>query len=339
MKRNLTGRLARILGPWVVCGLTACTALELATGARTRLDTLPVTALSAALAEGPSLAPGQSAHLILTARTRDGQVLVTEGAGRGKVLWDSYTLEAQGVAIGPDGVVALPSDPRASDGRIALVRARVVGHPEVTTELTIPTRHDVNFVADMSASPGANGHPGADGRQGTNGVDGTVAPSRPDPGPGSNGGNGGNGRDGGNGQAGRAGPALTVWMTLRALPRPLLMVRVADARILQDFLVDPAGGTLAVSADGGRRGRGGPGGKGGAGGSGGAGNPPGAAGARGLDGRRGLDGLEGAAGTITVYVDPKAEPYLNRLRFSNRTGNGTPGTAPGIFVQPMAALW
>ena len=334
-----TGRWAQGVSLLALCLLGACTAIQLATGARNRLDKLPITGVTAMLASGPGLAPGQSANLVLTATGPDGKAWVTEGAGNGTVLWDSYTLEAQGVAVSPEGVVSLPADPRLSEDRTGLLRARVVGHPEVATELAVPVRYDVNFICDVSSPAGAEGHTGADGKPGNNGTDGTTAPNRPGPGPGGNGGNGTNGRDGGNGQPGRAGPAITVWMTLRQGPRPLLMVRVADAQHLQDFLVDPEGGTLAISANGGRGGRGGPGGKGGPGGAGGAGSPPGAAGVRGLDGRRGLDGLEGAAGTITVVVDPKAERYLNRLRLSNHTGNGTPGQAPSIAVQPMAALW
>jgi hypothetical protein len=103
--------------------------------------------------------------------------------------------------------------------------------------------------------------------------------------------------------------------------------------------MDPAGGTLKVTADGGAGGAGGSGGRAGRGGQGGLGNP---SGFNGLDGRPGSDGRAGnpgAAGTITVSVDPTAQPYEHLLVLSNHSGSGQPGPAPTFVIEPVSPLW
>jgi hypothetical protein len=53
----------------------------------------------------------------------------------------------------------------------------------------------------------------------------------------------------------------------------------------------------------------------------------------------GQPGRGGAAGSITVTVDPSAQPYLNVLKLSNTTGDGRPGATPAISVATVAPLW
>src|ERR1700674_303366 len=74
--------------------LIGCSSIEVGLGLRMRLDKVPVTAISATLSPDPGLSPVKSGRLIITATTSDARQLVTVGAGRGKVLFDSFTLTA-----------------------------------------------------------------------------------------------------------------------------------------------------------------------------------------------------------------------------------------------------
>src|SRR5258708_28746852 len=97
----MTGRHAHILllvAP-LVATLSGCTSIELALGLRTRLDSVPVSSLSASLSPGPALEPGQSACLIIVATTTDGKQLLTVGAGHGEVLFDSFDFSASLVTV------------------------------------------------------------------------------------------------------------------------------------------------------------------------------------------------------------------------------------------------
>jgi hypothetical protein len=53
--------------------LGGCGSIEVALGLRTRLDKVPVTALSASLFPSPGLSPGKSGRLVITATTSDGK--------------------------------------------------------------------------------------------------------------------------------------------------------------------------------------------------------------------------------------------------------------------------
>ncbi|HEX4649606.1 MAG TPA: hypothetical protein VH111_12315 [Steroidobacteraceae bacterium] len=327
-----------------------CTALAVHLGLRMRLDRVPVSAVSAVLVAGrghstmTALAPGQSAQLVIVATTSQGRKFATVGAGGGKVLFDSYLLDASVVQVGRKGEVSLPADPRWSEGKAGHLRITPVGHPDVVTELDIPVRYDVAYRADFS---GANGAAGADGTDGEDGAPGSDANMVTDPStgaqsyqgagsPGANGGSGGNGSDGDDGEP---GGNVRVSMRLVDGGRPLLQVRAVSGGRESLFLVDPHGGSLTVLANGGRGGAGGSGGRGGSGGSGGNGSPPGPSGSNGSRGFDGRAGRAGRAGTITVLVDPGAESYLSCLSYSNHSGNGAPGFAPLIHVEPVGKLW
>jgi hypothetical protein len=318
---------------------------------RVRLDTVPVTAISAAIVNASNasqvnaLGPGQSARLVITAASEDGKQFVTTGAGHGKVAFDNYTITASIVHVSTSGKVTMPVDPRVSDGQAGQLHIVTVAHPDVTTDLVVPVRYDIAFTADFSGQNGTDGLDGMDGLDGSSGQDG--APPTVDPttgaaglaGPGERGSDGGNGTDGSNGGDGAPGQAVHVWMRLVPGPRPLLQVKAAGVLKTQLFLVDPNGGSLKVVANGGQGGRGGRGGRGGHGGQGGSGFPPGS---NGWDGRPGMDGTAGfggRAGTITVSVDPEAQRYLNCLTLINRSGSGQAGAPPSIHEEPVPTLW
>jgi hypothetical protein len=320
-----------------IAGLAGCSSIEVGLGLRMRLDKVPVTAVSATLSPDPGLSPGKPKRLIITATTSDAKQFVTVGAGHGKVLFDSFTFAATTVTVSKKGVVSLPADPRLSEGATPHILISVVGHPDVTTDLTIPVRYDVAFVANFAGKSGFKGIDGLDGLAGSSGTDGSSDLTNPSAG--GRGGDGGNGEDGRDGDSGQAGEAVHVWMMLKAGDHPLLQVRAASKTHTQLFLIDPNGGSLTVNASGGAGGAGGSGGRGGQGGSGGNGFPPGFSGQNGRDGSDGHPGADGAAGTIIVSVDSQAQPYLNKLQLINKTGGGAAGPKPEIRIEAVAPLW
>ena len=100
----------------ITATLAGCDTLGVALGLRMRLDKTPVTQLTASLTPDASLAPGGHGALVLTATTADGTAYTTEGAGRGRVIFGSFTFTPVVVTV-KDGTVSLPADPRQSDGR------------------------------------------------------------------------------------------------------------------------------------------------------------------------------------------------------------------------------
>jgi hypothetical protein len=310
--------------------LSGCTSF----GLKTRLEKISITALSATLSPGPGLAPGKSARLVIVATTTDGKELATVGPGQGEVLFDNFTFETTVARVSKEGVVSLPADPRVSEGQWPHVRITAIGHPDIVANLDIPVRYDADFKADFSGQAGADGANGASGIVGADGL-----PCR-------NGENGGPGFPGQDGADGKPGKTVRVWLTLKTGSHPLLQARVASDADEKFFLIDPNGGSLEVDANGGTGGKGGAGGEGGSGGAAGAcfasdGTPvaSGSAGRDGRPGRAGLPGPGGAAGTIVVSVDPLAKLLLYMLHLSNHSGDGVPGHAPEIRVEPVPAIW
>jgi hypothetical protein len=293
--------------------------------------------VSASLYPQPTLSPGKSGQLIIVASASDGHKWTTVGPGHGTVLFDSFLFNATVAQVSADGVVSMPSDPRVSEGKEALVRITVVGHPDVTTDLNVPLRYDTAFAAEFSGKPGLDGIDGTDGLPGVDGASGSIDPTRLSEG--GRGSDGSNGSDGTNGSEGEPGESVHVWITLEPSARRFLQVRTASATREQLFLIDPNGGSLSVDTNGGPGGRAGRGGKGGRGGSGGGGFPRGTAGNYGMDGHDGIPGSDGAPGKILVSIDPAARQYLDRFHLSNRYGDGTPGSPPVVRTEPVPPIW
>lgn len=337
-----TSRVRRTFSAVLIAGVTvaigACGSLGVLLGTRTRLDQVSVVGLDATLAPQGALGPGKSGHLVLVATTADGRKLQSVGAGKGTVLFDSFTFESTIVKVSKSGVVSLPDDPRVSNGQSGHVRITVIGHPDVTADLQIPSRYDIAFTGHFSGLDGSWGMNGFSGIAGTDGSTGSMDPNSPSAG--GNGSDGTNGSDGGQGGAGFPGESVHVWITLKPGSQSLLEVRASSARRGDAFfLIDPNGGSLSLDANGGAGGPGGPGGKGGRGGSGGLGAPNGFAGHDGLDGQQGPTGIAGDAGRFFVTVDPAAQPYLDHVHFTNRDGNGCAGPPPQVQTQTVAPLW
>jgi hypothetical protein len=318
--------------------LGGCESLLVMTGARMRLDGVPLQSIAASMPGNGGIAPGGKATLSVVATTTDGRTLASAGAGDGKVLLDSYRFDASVVAVDKDGVVTLPADPHLSEGRTPHVRITAAGQATPVADLDIPVRYDVAFAGRYQGASGSDGSDGFDGFDGTTGSMGSFDPANPSAG--GNGGDGTDGTDGTDGGDGGRGPDVHVTIALAPGDHPLLHVRASESGEDHDFIVDPAGGSLAITASGGRGGAGGHGGRGGSAGQGGqGGSGSGASGRPGIDGRDGRDGAGGPAGTITVTIDPAAAPYLDRFHFSNMTGDGQAGPAPVVTTAPVASPW
>src|ERR1700689_5380093 len=180
--------------------LTGCAAVKVKLGMRVYLAKVPVTSMQAHLVNGPAIAPGEKSPLIVQFTQPDGKILVTEGKGKGKVLWQDLTVTPTLVTADQKGNLTLPRDPRVSDGKVAHVVITVPSHPDLHAEFDIPITYDYNFVSNFSGGSGSNGFNGTDGMAGSSGSMGSTDPNNPSPG-----GNGGNGTDGGNGQDGGNG--------------------------------------------------------------------------------------------------------------------------------------
>ena len=328
----MSARWAAGLGLASLLALSGCTSLKVKLGMKVYLDKIPLTSMEASLPKGPGIAPGQKSPLVVVFTQPDGKVLQTEGAGKGKVLWQDLTVTPTLVTVDKKGVVSLRHDPRVSEGKMAHVAITVPSHPDLHADLDIPLRYDYPFVSNFSGAPGTNGMDGSDGMNGSDGTPGSIDPNNPSPG--GDGTDGTNGSDGQDGGAGGNAPPVQVQVTLKPESQPLLQVAVSAAGHRRLYLVDPQGGSLTVLADGGPGGSGGKGGRGGRGGSGGIGTPNGNSGSNGSDGLDGHDGSLGRGGSITVTYDPQAQRYMAAIRLSNKGG-----PAPVFTEQPVAPLW
>lgn len=314
--------------------ITGCAAVQVHLGMKVYLAKTPVTSIDVRQAKSPGIGPGQKSSLIVTVtETPGGKVLETEGAGGGKVMWKDLTVNTTIVSVNKKGVITLPRDPRVSVGKLPHVSITVPSHPGLTAELDIPLRYDYKFGSNFNGSDGANGMSGNNGQDGSSGSPGSTDPNNPSPG--GNGGNGTDGTDGGNGGPGGDAPPVQIQMTLApGGDHPLVEFGVFAAGHKRYYLVDPNGGSLTVTADGGSGGQGGSGGRGGRGGSGGIGTPNGSSGSDGRNGNDGLRGPDGSGGSITVTYDSSAQPYLSILKLSSANG-----PKPVLKEGPVAPLW
>lgn len=294
--------------------LAGCSSVKVLLGYRVRLEKTPIASMEASLPRG--LAPGERVPLVVKLQGRDGTPYLTEGGGKGKVLWEDLDVAATVVTVDTKGRVSLPRDPRASDGLTGRLVITIPSQPGIRAELEVPVRYDHPFTCEFWGRPGFSG---TDGSAGMDGSDGSMGSTDPDhPSPGGNGGSGGNGGDGQDGDRGGDGPAVEVRLALR--PGPLVMASCEAGGDTFFFLVDPVGGSLTVASRGGAGGSGGKGGRGGRGGNGGMGSPSGSGGSDGLAGRDGWGGAEGADGPVTVVFDPAVKPYLGAIHLPEGPG-------------------
>lgn len=67
--------------------LTSCTRMQVKFGWKVYLAKTPVTSIDLNLPKGPAIAPGQKSPLVVSFKQPNGKVLLTQGQGGGKVLW------------------------------------------------------------------------------------------------------------------------------------------------------------------------------------------------------------------------------------------------------------
>ena len=63
-----------------------CSSMRVKMGWRVDLNKTPVSSIQASLPKGPAIAPGEKSPLVVTLTQPNGQVLLTEGQGAGKVM-------------------------------------------------------------------------------------------------------------------------------------------------------------------------------------------------------------------------------------------------------------
>jgi hypothetical protein len=160
----------------------------------------PLVAMQASLPRGPGMSPGEKSPLVVTVTGPDGKTLQTEGAGRGKVLWEDLRVTSSIVTVDKKGMVTLPADPRLSDGKVPHLTVTVPSHQDLRCELDIPVRYDRSFAADFSGRSGMSGMDGFAGTSGSSGSSGSLDSDNPSAG--GDGSDGSDGSDGGDGLAG-----------------------------------------------------------------------------------------------------------------------------------------
>lgn len=313
--------------------LSGCSAMKVKMGMRVDLTQAPISSIEISLPQGPAIAPGKKSALVAKLTQPDGKILLTEGQGGGKVQWKDLAIKPEIVTANNKGVLSAPKDPRITDAKTGHVTVTVPSHPDVkAAELEVPFRYDSGFTAKLNGADGSRGFDGQSGSDGMMGSPGSLDPNNPSPG--GNGGDGSDGRDGDNGKPGSDGPAVQVLLTIHPVSQTLLEAKVSANGKQKLYLIDPKGGSLTVTADGGYGGAGGNGGRGGRGGSGGIGTPNGNSGRDGLNGHDGFKGGDGRGGQITVIYDPAAKAYLSIVKLSSRGG-------PAALFQEaqVAPLW
>jgi len=189
-----------------------------------------------------------------------------------------------------------------------------------------------------SAWSGSSGRSGSSGNAGSNGE---------------HGGNGSDGEDGRNGEHGQYGDDLGVFVD--AYPDSILQTDLVYVEVTllknstkKHFLINPNGGSIAITTYGGDGGSGGQGGNGGIGGNGGAGKEireeykdstgvhyktrighGGHGGDGGNAGYGGIGGDGGPGGNINIHYTSKAKPYLHIINPQSIGGDGGRGGSGG----------
>jgi hypothetical protein len=229
------------------------------------------------------------------------------------VEWNQFKIEVEGGKFA-DGKVIISGNPADIKNHEVKIKAATIKNAEIKSEWTVKLNYTGNIVADFSGTPGERGYSGQNGQRGANAV--TSSDKC---------GSGGNGGPGGNGGNGDVGQDIEVFAKMKydeVLKKELLHVLVKSKTTgkSQTYLVNPEGGKIKVSADGGY---GGSGGQGGQGGQGGDDSYRQASGNGGNGGSGGVGGNGANGGTITAYMDPSTDKLpAGVITFSNEGGEG-----------------
>jgi antitoxin component YwqK of YwqJK toxin-antitoxin module len=282
--------------------------------------------------EAPNITLGQTIRIGIVALTDKGKEFKTPGFLTPGILkmveWTQFKIEVEGGTFS-DGAITISSNLSEIKNYQVKIKASSIDNPEIKNELILTLNFRGTTLASFEGTEGREGREGKSGPKGPNAVTSSDAAG--------NGGMGGSGGQGGNGGPGQNIEVYVKMQNDEILKKEMVYVFVKSNSTNRQalFLVDPDGGKIIVSANGGDGGYGGPGGMGGQGGDDtyrqSSGN-----GGQGGSGGSGGDGSNG--GSITVYMDPSAEK-LNPdvLKFTNEggeaggSGNGGQGGYKGYY--------
>ncbi|MEO1049957.1 MAG: hypothetical protein AAFX87_05010 [Bacteroidota bacterium] len=225
-----------------------------------------------------------------------------------------------------NGKILIPNEADYLEDHRIKMRFRSLKNPNYWYDTTIFVDYTGSIVADY------RGKPGREGERGNNRA-GVFLIGR----------DGNDGGDGSHGSSGSDGEHIEVNLSAyydSIMGRELVkaVVKSKSSSKKSTYLVNPAGGKLLITTDGGEGGSGGDGGYGGDGKDAKAPTEKKSAKAPGDggDGGNGGDGGDGGnGGSITVYVDPTAANYMRLISFSNeggqagRSGNSGDGGSGG----------
>ena len=100
------------LGMAAMLALSGCAAVQVKLGMKVYLAKIPVTSIEVRQANDPGIGPGQNSPLIVEVTQPDGKILQTEGAGKGKIMWQDLVVTPTIVTVNKKGVITLAKDPR-----------------------------------------------------------------------------------------------------------------------------------------------------------------------------------------------------------------------------------
>ena len=95
------------LGMASLLALSGCAAIQVKLGMKVYLAKIPVTSIEVRQANDPGIGPGQKSSLIVEVTQPDGKILQTEGAGKGKVMWQDLVVTPTLVTVNKKGVITL----------------------------------------------------------------------------------------------------------------------------------------------------------------------------------------------------------------------------------------
>lgn len=276
----------------LLLGGTGCTGIQKALGLKQDLEKEQVQSIAVRV-NASALCPGDEAKLIVDVLLKDGRTLVSDGAGGGKVTWDSFRVRGEGLKVKDDGAIALDDDPRNVLTSPPNLSVGLTHHKGIASRLDVPLRFDCQYEVDLS---GEDGEDGDDGEDGASAAQGTSAES---------------GTGGTSGTSATDAKDAVVKVALFKAPdgREFLQVQVSETSTSDEhhFLIDKRGSVLIKAR----------GGSGGDGGDGGAGGEP-----SGHGGIAGSGGDGGRGGTLTAIIDEDARPWADRIRFEVQGGRG-----------------
>jgi hypothetical protein len=240
-------------------------------------------------------------------KMKKGKTLKTKGFAGGKEGWDDIQFEVQG-GYANNGTLYVHSDTRKIKNHQVKLKVWLNDNPQRADSVIFK----LNYEGETLASFKPNTPPPPDDRGGR------ILPIKI-------GGSGSDGKEGYKGEDGYPGDIVDVYVKLESdslLNTSLLKVYTKNRIGNREgrFLVHPEKGFISILAEGGNGANGGNGGRGVDGKDRSDKNRQGGDGSNG--GRGGDGGNGGNGGTVTLYVDPSAEAFIEKIRIYNAGGQG-----------------